>query len=63
MTESVVGRGRGSVLGIVTTHVLVQSGHHVVKFFHLVFTKTAHRMCLRTISIALEKELKVFDYA
>ena len=51
------------ILSIVHLMSWVQSGHHVVKFFHLVFTKTAHRMCLRTRSIALEKELKVLDCA
>ena len=41
----------------------VQSGHHVVNLFTLVFSiyKTAHRIWLRILSIALEKEL-VFDY-
>ena len=45
----------------------LQSAHHVVNFFHLVggfgIYKTAHRIWLRILSIALEKELKVLDYA
>ena len=41
----------------------VQSGHHVVNFSTRRFSvyKTAHRMWLRILSIALEKELKVLD--
>ena len=43
----------------------VQSAHHVVNFstWHFSFYKTTHRIWLRILSIALEKELKVLDYA
>ena len=42
----------------------VPSGHHVVNFtWRFSIYKTAHRIWLRLLSIALEKELKVFDYA
>ena len=42
-----------------------QSGHHVVNFSTWGFGiyKTAHRIWLRILSIALETELKVLDYA
>ena len=42
---------------------LFQSGHHVVNFSIRGFSiyKTAHRIWLRILSIALEKELKVLD--
>ena len=43
----------------------VQPGHHVVNFFHLVgfrYPQTTHRLWLRILFIALEKELKVLDY-
>lgn len=49
------------------THAWVQSGHHIVNFFHLVggfsIYKTAHRTWLRICSIALEKGLKALDFA
>ena len=44
----------------------LQSGHHVVNFFQLVgvsVSTTAHRIQLRILSIALEEELKVLDFA
>ena len=43
----------------------VQSGHPVVNFSTCCFgpCKTAHRIWLRILSTALEKELKVLDYA
>ena len=43
----------------------IQSVHHVVNFSTLGFSiyKTAHRIWLRILSIALEKELTVPDYA
>ena len=43
----------------------LQSGYHVVNFSMWCFSiyKTAHRIWLRILSIALVKELKVFDYA
>ena len=45
-----------------------QSGHHVVNFFHLVEVpvarrQLAHRIQLRILPIAAEKELKVLDCA
>ena len=42
----------------------VQSGHHVVNLSTSCFSiyETAHRVWLRILSIALEKELKVLDY-
>ena len=54
-----------SVLGIVATHVLVQSGHPGVNFSTCCFIiyKTTHRIGLRILPIALEKELKVSVYA
>ena len=40
----------------------VQSGHHEVNFtWCFGICKTAHRIWLRILSIALEKELKVLD--
>ena len=45
----------------------LQSGHHVVNFFFLmgvsVSLKTPHIIWLRILSMALEKELKIIDYA
>ena len=43
----------------------VQSGHHVPNFSTWGFSvyKTAHRIWLRILSVALEKELKVLNYA
>ena len=43
----------------------VQSGHPVVNFSTWGFSicKTVHRIWLRILSIALENELKVLDYA
>ena len=43
----------------------VQSSHHVVNFSIKCFRiyKTTHRMWLRILSIALEKELKVLNWA
>ena len=43
----------------------VQSGHLVVNFSTWGFSicKTAHRICLRILSVVLEKKLKVLDYA
>ena len=43
----------------------VWSGHNVVIFSTWGFgiPKTAHRIWLRILSIALQKELKVLDYA
>ena len=43
----------------------VQSVHHVVNFSTSGFNiyKTAHRIWLRILSLALEKGQKVFDYA
>ena len=43
----------------------VQSGGQVVNFSTWCFgiCKTAHRIWLRILSIALEKELRVLDYA
>ena len=42
-------------------------GHHVANFFHLgrgfSIRKRAPRIWFRILSIALEKELKVLDYA
>ena len=53
-----------SVLRTVAAHVLVWSGHRVVNFtWCFSIYKTAHRIWLRVLSIALEKELKVLDYA
>ena len=42
----------------------VQSGHHVVNFFTWCVSiyKTAYRIWLRILSIALEKEVKALDY-
>jgi len=43
----------------------LQSGHHVVNFFHLVGVsvsyRTAQRIKLRILPIAVEEELKVLD--
>jgi len=45
----------------------LQPGHHIVNFFCLkgvsVSLQTPHVIWLRIISIALEKELKILDYA
>ena len=43
----------------------VEAGHHVVNFSTWSFSifKTAHRIWLRIVSAALEKELSVLDYA
>ena len=44
----------------------LQSGHHVINFFHLMgvsVSLTAHRIWLRVLSIAPEEELKVLDFA
>ena len=53
------------VLRIVTAHVLGIVWSSCSKLFHLCFGiyKTAHRIWLRILSIALEKGLKVLDYA
>ena len=54
------------IFRIVATSV-IQSGHHVANFFHLgrgfSIRKRAPRIWFRILSIALEKELKVLDYA
>ena len=54
-----------SVLRPVAAQVQVQSGHRVVNFSTWCFGiyRTAHRIWLRILSIVLEKELKVLDYA
>ena len=51
------------ILGTVAAEV--QSGHHVVNFstWCCSIYKTAHRIWLRILSTALEKDLKVLDYA
>ena len=51
-------------LRIVADYVMAQYGHHVVNFSNWGFSiyKTAHRICLRILSITLEKELKFLDY-
>ena len=45
----------------------LQSGHHAINFFHLVrgfsIYKTAPRVWLGILSLALEEELKVLDFA
>ena len=44
----------------------LQSGHHVVNFFHSVgFSVSTEQLkvWLRVLSIALEEELKVLDFA
>ena len=43
----------------------VQSDHRIVNFYTWCFSidKTAHRIWLKILSIALEKEIKVLDYA
>ena len=53
------------VLRTVTAYVRVPSGHHVVHFSTWGFSiyKTAHRTWFRISSIAVEKKLKVLDYA
>ena len=55
------------VLGIVAAYVMatVWFGHHIVNFSTWGFSiyKTAHRIGLRILSMALEKELKVLEYA
>ena len=56
-----------SVLRIVAPMPWLQSGHHVVNFFHLVggfsIYKTAQKIWLRILSIALEEKLQVLDFA
>ena len=54
-----------SVLGIVAAHVLGTVWPCVVNFSTWGFCiyKRAHRIWLRILPIALEKELKVLDYA
>ena len=45
---------------------MATSGHHVVNFSPgggFSIYKTAHRIWLRILSIALEKKLKVLDFA
>ena len=55
------------IIKIVAVHVLsiVWSSGHLVNFSTWCFCiyKTAHRLWLRILSITLEKELKVLDYA
>lgn len=45
----------------------LQSGYHVVNFFHLEgvssLHKTALRILLRMLPIAIEEELKTLDFA
>ena len=53
------------VLGLVELISWLQSGHHVVNFFHLLrisVYKTAGRMWLRILPTVLEEELKVLDF-
>ena len=53
-----------SILEIVAAHIWVQPGHHGVNFtWCFGVYKTAHRIWLRILSIALEKELKGLDCA
>ena len=54
-----------SVLRIVQLTSWLQSSHYGVLLLGGVFStyKTAHRIWLRVLSIALEKKLKVLDYA
>ena len=52
------------VFGTVAADVMATSGHHVVNFSPgggFSIYKTAHRIWLRILSIALEKKLKVPD--
>ena len=55
------------VLGTVGANVVGQPGHHAVNFFPpvgvSVSIRPAHRIWCRMLSMALEKELKVLDYA
>ena len=53
------------VLRIVTAYVRVQSGNHVVNlsFWGFSIYKTAYRTWFGISSIAVEKKLKVLDYA
>ena len=41
----------------------LQSGHHVVNFFYLAGVSVSHRIWLRILSVALEEELKVLNFA
>ena len=41
----------------------LQPAHHVVNFGGFSIYKTTHRIRLRISSVALEKEMKVLDYA
>ena len=52
------------VLRIVQLTSWVQTAHHIFNFSTSGFTiyQTAHRIWLRILSIALEKELNVLDY-
>ena len=53
------------ILSTVTAMSCLQSGHHVVNFLHLggfSIYKTASKIWLRILSLALKKELKVPDY-
>ena len=50
------------VLRIVAAHVTATSGPHGVNFFHLVGVSVSTRE-LRILSLALEEELKVLDFA
>ena len=57
------------VLGIVAAYVMatVWFGHHIVNFFSIwwvfQYLQEAHRIWLRILSLALEKELKILDFA
>lgn len=53
------------VLGTAALTSWVQSGHRVVSFstWCFIICKTAHRTQLRVLSLALEEELEVLDYA
>ena len=57
----------GTILGIVAAYVMLQSGHHLVKLLPLCrdfsICKTAHKMWLRILSVALEEELRVLDFS
>ena len=54
-----------SILGIVAAQDLGTACHHVVNFstWRFGIYQTAHRIWLRILSIALEKELNILDYA
>ena len=53
------------VLGTAALTSWIQSGHRVVSFstWCFIICKTAHRTQLRVLSLALEEELEVLDYA